>query len=126
MLMLRQNPQDAYRKVQVDARILGSGNKDLVAICFEQVVNEVARAIRAHEAGDATNRSEGLTRANAAITALEMGLDRTNPLAGALEHLYGAARETILKCVVHFNTEALREMRQDFAEIGAALTASPS
>ena len=124
MLMLRQNPHDAYRKVQVNARILGSDNKELVAFCFEQVVSEVGRAIRAHEMGDAANRSEGLTRANAAITALEMGLDRNNPVAGALEQLYGAARETILNCVVSFDPEALREMRADFAEIGAALTAA--
>ncbi|WP_137681395.1 flagellar protein FliS [Aurantiacibacter suaedae] len=124
MLMLRQNPHDAYRKVQVNARILGSDHKDLVAICFEQVVSELGRAIRANEAGDSTSRSDGLTRAIAAITALEMGLDRSNPVAGALEHLYTAARETILDCVMVFNSEALGEVRADFAEIGAALAGS--
>ena len=121
MLMLRQNPHEAYRKVQVNARILGSDHKDLVAICFEQVVSELGRAIRANEGDDPTNRSEGLTRAIAAITALEMGLDRSNPIASALEHLYGAARETILNCVMAFDVEALAEVRSDFAEIGAAL-----
>ena len=124
MLMLRQNPHDAYRKVQVNARILGSDHKDLVAICFEQVVSEVGRAIRANDTGDTTNRSEALTRAIAAITALEMGLDRNNPVAGALEHLYAVARETILGCVVSFDTEAMSEVRSDFAEIGAALSAA--
>ena len=122
MLMLRQNPHDAYRKVQVNARILGSDPKDLVAICFEQVVSELGRAIRANETGDSGIRSDGLTRAIAAITALEMGLDRNNPVAGALEHLYSAARETILNCVLTFDSEALAEVRSDFAEIGAALT----
>ena len=124
MHMLHNTPTNAYRKVAVDARIRGARPQDLVTMCFEQVVSEITRAVRGHETGDTARRSDGLTRANAAITALEMGLDRTNPIAAMLDQLYVAAREVILSSVANFNREGLLEVRDDFAEIGAALKAS--
>jgi len=124
MLMLNNTPGDAYRRVTVDARIRGAKPQDLVSLCFEQLVSELGRAIHADEAGDMSRRSDALTRALAALTALEMGLDRNAPLAEALDHLYAAAREAILSSVVKFDVELLSEVKQDFAEIGDALSRS--
>lgn len=124
MLALRHTPADAYRRVAVDARIRGGRAEDIVALCFEQVVAELGRALRAHAAGDAGRRSDGLTRAHAALTALDMGLDQSNPVGPALAQLYAAAREAILASVARFDGDALAEVRADFAEIGAALAAA--
>ena len=121
MLALHNTPRAAYRRVAVDARIHGASQAELVALCFEQVVGELGGAIHAHTTGDAARRSEGLTRAHAALTALEMGLDRRQPIAGAMLQLYGGARERILRSVTAFDAAALQTIRADFREIGAAL-----
>lgn len=126
MLMLRDNPSTAYRRVAVDARIRGAGPRDLVMLCYDQLGAELGKALRAHATGDARRRSDGLTRAYAALAALEMGLDRTNPVAGALEQIYAAARETILSSVTSFDAASLQAVRDDFAEIGSALASAPS
>jgi flagellin-specific chaperone FliS len=121
MLALSNTPRAAYRRVAVDARIHGASQADLVALCFEQIVGELGGAIHAHATGDTARRSEGLTRAHAALTALEMGLDRSQPVAGAMLQLYGAARERILRSVTDFDPVALKTLRDDFREIGTAL-----
>lgn len=121
MLALHNTPRAAYRRIAVDARIRGASQEELVAMCFEQVVGELGGAINAHITGDTARRSEGLTRAHAALTALEMGLDRSQPIAGAMLQMYGAAREQILRSVAAFDTKALQGLREDFREIGAAL-----
>jgi len=122
MLALHNTPRAAYRRVAVDARIRGASQTELVAMCFEQLVTELGSAIRANETGDPMRRSDGLTRAFSAITALEMGLDRSQPVAEAMLRLYGAARKRILASVTAFDGPALHELREDFREIGAALT----
>jgi flagellin-specific chaperone FliS len=122
MLALHNTPRAAYRRVAVDARIRGASQTELVALCFEQVVAELGSAIHAHKAGDPARRSEGLTRAHAALTALEMGLDRSQPISAAMLQLYGAARERILRSVTVFDVSALEQLRSDFREIGAALS----
>jgi len=121
MLALHNTPRAAYRRVAVDARIKGASQRELVAMCFEQLVTELGSAIRAHETGDALRRSDGLTRAYSALTALEMGLDRSQSMADAMLHLYGAARRRILASVTAFDRPALCELREDFREIGAAM-----
>ena len=121
MLALRNTPSDAYRRVTVDARIRGGRADDIVALCFEQVVAELGRALRAHEKGDAAARSDGLTRALAALTALEMGLERTVPVAAALEQVYTAARVAILASVTRFDAAQLEQVREDFSEIDGVL-----
>lgn len=122
MLALNNTPRDAYRRVAVDARIRGASQTELVAMCFEQLVSEIGSAIRAHETGDRARRSDGMTRACMAITALEMGIDRSQPVADALLHLYAAARQRILASVTTFDRAALHELREDFREIGKAMT----
>ena len=120
MLLAMENPEVAYRRSSVDARIAGASPGELVQVCLEQVVLSLGTAIRAHEARDNARRSAGLTRAHAAVIALEMGIDRAAPLAAALTQLYGAARETILASVTAFDSAGLARVRDDFREIGEA------
>ena len=72
MLALR-NPQEAYRRVDFDARIEGASPAQLVALCFEQAEAALASALFAHEAGNNHTKSQALTKALAAITALQFG-----------------------------------------------------
>jgi hypothetical protein len=55
------------------------------------------------------------------VTALDMGVDRSAPLAEALLQIYGAARKAVLDSVITFDAERLRAVRQDFVDIAGAL-----
>lgn len=124
MLLKPQNPAEAYRRIEVEARVRSADQGELVNLCIERVGDGVGAALRAHQAGDPVRRSTGLTGAYAALTALEMGVDRGAPIADALLQLYGAARQTILACVTDFDGVALAQIRDDFREIGSALVQS--
>ena len=119
------DPNEAYRRSEIDARIRGSNAADLVTFCLDQAIAGLGHAVLAHRQGNATIRSKALTRALTAITALEMGVDRQSPLADALLQLYGAARKAMLDCVTRFDTEGLETVRNDLVEIRAAFAAAP-
>ena len=116
------DPREAYRRSEIDARVEGGADpSDLVRLCYEQVIGGLGLAIIAHERTDRAARSKALTRALSAITALDMGVDRSAPLAGALIQLYGSARKAILDSVVSFDSVLLNQVRQDFVDISRAV-----
>ena len=118
------DPHEAYRRSQIDARVEGGTDPaDLVRLCLEQAIGGLGLAIIAYERRDPAARSKALTRALSAVTALDMGVDRSAPLADALLQLYGAARRAILDSVLKFDGDTLRTVRQDFVEIARALSA---
>src|SRR5690606_38642174 len=116
------DPREAYRRSEIDARVEGGADPaDLVRLCYEQAISGLGLAIIAHERKDPAARSKALTRALSALTALDMGVDRSAPLADALLQLYGAARKAILDSVVSFDGEMLGQVRQDFIDIAKAV-----
>lgn len=121
MLALREDPATAYRRAAFDARVRGAKRGELVHVCLDQVADGLARALRGDALGDNAARADGLTRALAALTALEMGIDRSAPLAGALTQMYGAARLAVLDAVTGFDSTRIGQVRADFVEIAAAL-----
>lgn len=117
------DPREAYRRSEIDARVEGGSDLgDLVNLCLEQAIGGLGLAVIAHKRKDPAARSKALTRALAAITALDMGVDRSAPLASALLQLYGGARRAILDSVVSFDAELLGRVRQDFVDIARALS----
>lgn len=123
MYMLR-TPQEAYRRIDFDARVVGADPRQLLALCFEQLVSALGSALYAAEHGDNRLKSHSLTRALSALTALQMGVDRDQPIAPALFTLYEAARRAVLDSVLDFDDEKLALVRQDFIDISAAITSS--
>jgi flagellin-specific chaperone FliS len=121
-MLASTDPREAYRRSEIDARIQGGADPaSLVQLCLEQVVGGLGSAIIAHERGDRACKSKGLTRALSAVTALDMGVDRSAPLADALLSFYGSARLAILDSVLNFDTERLRRVRQDFLDVSRVL-----
>jgi len=115
------DPNEAYQRSQFDARVQGSDTAALVQLCLEQAIAGLRGALLAHERADLAARSKALTRALTAITALEMGVDRSAPLASALLSVYGAARRAVLKSVTAFDHEALTSSSRDLIDIKTAL-----
>lgn len=125
MLAIR-SPNEAYRRVDFDARVEGSDPRRLVGLCYEQLVSSLGSAIFAQERGDNSLKSKALTRALSAITALQLGVSGEDATAQALRHLYEATRRAILDSAIHFDAKTLGTIRGDYIEISRAMNASSS
>ena len=120
MLALRC-PREAYRRVAFDARVEVADPRQLVTLCYEQLIGALGTALFAHDLGDNRLKSQSLTRALAAITALQLGVDGDDPVALALLQLYASARRAMLDSALAFDPLLLTSVRQDFIDISAAL-----
>lgn len=123
MLAIR-SPHEAYRRIDFDARVEGADPRHLVGLCYEQLVSSLGSAIFAQERSDNSLKSQALTRALAAITALQLGVSGEDSTAQALRHLYEAARRAILDSAIQFNGEVLGTIRKDFIDISRAMNIS--
>ncbi|MCB2076666.1 MAG: flagellar protein FliS [Novosphingobium sp.] len=123
-MLAQRNPQEAYRRVDFDARIEGADTRELIGVCYEQFVTAIGTAIFAAERGDNGLKSRSITRALSAITALQLGVSGDGGVADALRQLYGAARRAVLDSALRFDAETLGRVRQDFLEVNEALHAA--
>ena len=124
MLTLR-SPHEAYRRVDFDARIEGADPQQLVTLCYEQVTGALGTALYAHGKGDNRLKSQSLTRALSAITALQLGISGEDSVSQALHQLFHAARRSILDSAITFDGEVITTIRQDFIEISGAMESAP-
>lgn len=119
-----RTPHEAYRRVEFDARVEGANPRQLVLVCYDQLTAALGRALHGAKAGDNRAKSEALTRALAAIAALQMGIDPAAPIASALTQFLGAARRALLDCVLDFRPELVEQLQKDFSEIRNSLKES--
>ncbi len=120
MLAIR-SPSEAYRRVDFDARVEGADPRHLVGLCYEQLVASLGSAIFAQERKDNSLKSQAMTRALSAITALQIGVSGEDATAKALRHLYEATRRAILDSAIKFDAKILTTIRQDYIEISQAM-----
>lgn len=120
-MLAHHNPQEAYRRVDFDARVAGADPAHLVGLCYESATSAMARALHAHGMGDNQAKSAALTRALAAVTALQLGIAGQDGVSAALRQFYGAARKCLLDCALNFDVEALTAFRNDLIDISNAL-----
>ena len=118
------NPREAYRRVDFDALVSSASPEQLVSLCLAQFVAALGSALAAHERADNAAKSQALTRALSALTALQMGISSQAGVGRALAHLYEAARRTLLDNVVKFDPRAVAIVRDDFRDIASALAAA--
>lgn len=117
-----RSPQEAYRRIDFDARVAGADSRQLVALCYEQLTAALGSALFAQERGDNSLKSQSLTRALAALTALQLGVNGNQSIAPALIQLYESARRAVLDSALAFDAPTITEIRNDFLEIGKAIT----
>ncbi|MCZ8321628.1 MAG: flagellar protein FliS [Novosphingobium sp.] len=122
MMLANLSPQEAYRRVDFDARVATARPDQLVSLCLEQLSISLGSAIRAVELNDNHRKSAGLTRALAALTALQLGVDRAAPGAAALLQFYAAVRQAVLDSVPSFDPARLRQVRLDVEDVAEALS----
>lgn len=119
-MMALNSPHETYRRVDFDARVAVADPAALVGVCFEQLTGAIGTALFAEKNGDAALKSQSLTRALTAVTALQMGISEDNAVGLALRQLYDAARQSILDSAIQFDSGRLQNIRSDFIEIGEA------
>lgn len=117
-------PAEAYRRVDFDARVAVADANALVALCYEQIVSALGSAGFAHGAADNHAKSRAITRALAAVTALQIGVTGTDPLADALRQFYESTRRALIDNALDFNADQVETIRQDFSEIAGAIAAA--
>ena len=119
-MLALHSPREAYRRVELDARVTGSGSGQLVGLCFEQLTEALGRALFAHEHGNNRLKSQSLTRALSALTALQLGVGGDDGVAQALRHFYESGRRILLDNVLDFDAMAIAAVRQDFNDVAGA------
>jgi len=122
-MLARNTPQEAYRRIDLDARINGSDPRQLVSLCYEQLIGALGSALHAETRGDNAGKSQAMTRAMTALTALQLGVSGEEGVAAALRHFYEATRRSLLDNVLVLDQQAIAAMRQDFMDIARAVTA---
>lgn len=120
-MLTARSPQEAYRRVDFDARVSASNPSDLVHLCIEHLIGALGTALHAATYGDNELKSRSITRALTSVTALQLGVVGEDGMAAALRHVYEAARRTILDSATAFDSRRMDTLRTDFVDIGKAL-----
>jgi len=123
-MLAQRNPREAYRRVDFDARVSTATPAQLVSLCYEQLIGALGSALAGAERGDNLLKSQSLTRAVSALTALHLGVDGEAGIAVVLRQLYEGARRSVLDNVVTFDPRVIAAIRQDFIDISKAMSAS--
>lgn len=120
-MLANRSPHEAYRRVDFDARVEGANPQQLVGMCYEALAGALGTALYAHERGDNRLKSQSLTRALSAITALQLGVSDGSEVAGALRQFYESARKAVLDSVLDFDAATIAAIRRDCGDIAAAM-----
>ncbi len=125
-MLARHTPQDAYRRVEIDARIGGSDPRQLLTLCYEQLIGALGSALHAVQLRDNSGKSAAMTRSLSALAALQIGVSGEEPVAHALRYLYEATRQALLDSVLVFDAATIDTIRSDYIEILRAMTSANS
>jgi len=124
MLLLSRDPADAYRRIELDARIAASARGDLTRICLEEAVAALGQALFALERDPARAPREPLVRAHGILSWLANGVASDNPLRDQLRQFYGALVALVSRNMVAPSREELAEASGDLSDLlDAARTA---
>jgi flagellin-specific chaperone FliS len=119
-MLPRPCPAEAYRRVEIDAYIVGGEAAQLTRLCLAETIGALNRALYFDSRSEAEQRSACLAKASASIQALKLGVDRKQPLAEALLIVYGNAIGRLSRNMREFDARAISALRQDFLDIEQA------
>lgn len=117
-------PAEAYRRVELDAWIAGSDQRQLTRVCLSEAIAALARALLWDQRGDATRRDLALLKAVSCVQALVLGVDRAHPLGGALLVVYGEAGSRLASSIRQFDRDGVSAVRQDLLDMERAFAAA--
>lgn len=119
-MLHRPSPAEAYRRVEIDAYIVGGEAAQLTRLCLAETIGALNRALYFDSKHQAEQRGACLDKAMSSIQALKLGVDRKQPLAEALLIVYGNAIGQLMRNLRAFDARAVAAIRHDFLEIEQA------
>ena len=122
-MLAQQSSPTVYRRIDFDARV-GSSDPGRAELYYEQLVAALGIALFAHDHNDNRMTSEALTRAVAALTALQLDISGRGGVVDALHQLYAAARISVLDSALRFKPATIAAIRHNFVDIARALSAA--
>ena len=117
MKLLSRTPADAYRRVDLDARIEASSGEALTVICLEEAMAALAHALLAFERTPEHPPTVPLTRAHGILISLARGVSEDNPLQEAMELFYTGLSATIARNINRCEPSELEQARRDIADL---------
>lgn len=117
MMHFSKGPANAYRRVDLDARIEASSGEDLTRICLEEAVVSLGQAIAAIERRPGQVPRDALSRAHGITIWLARGVSSDNPLSGALTQFYGGIAATIAHNLTQASLLDLVRTRNDLNDL---------
>lgn len=116
------SPAEAYRKVDLDARIEGSDPKQLTLICLERVRDSLAHARIADRHNGQRARQDAVATAHRVLLGLLRAIDPASPLAGALETVYRTSLHRIERAMRDFDPNSLALVGNDMEDLLAGFS----
>ena len=123
-MLAASDPGLAYRHSSFDARLLAASPQDMVIMCLDDFLANLVRFEHADLRDDREARSTALTRCITALTALEMGVDRSASLGQSLLQFYAAAKSALLGMLVTIEVGRLRAIKADFEDVRSSFRAA--
>ena len=120
MQLLANNPADAYRRVDLDARIEASAGSDLTLLCLEQAVAALGQARAALARQPGTVPHAALSRGHAIALYLGRSVPADSPLYREMRQFYGGLAATIARNMRRASPEQIEQAQTDFADLLAA------
>jgi len=112
------DPKLSYREMAVQ----GASPARLVALLYEQAINDIRRALRAQEKNQIEERTRHLNHAILVIAHLETSLDKEQggKVAQDLERFYGQVRSGLVAAQMRQSAAAMRQLLIDLMEVRQA------
>lgn len=110
-------PGEAYRRVELDARIEGVDGAGLTRMLLESALAELDRASRAFDQGNRSAKVTALTRAASSISGLHQGIAADNPMREALAHLYSSGEAATRAAITVYDQNTIDRVRSDLHDI---------
>ena len=117
MMLALRNPTDAYDRVSLGARIVGSDPRQLTRLCMDHAIDCLGRALASDAIGATDKRSSSLTGCMNALAALSMGVNTRQQMGSSLIQFYEGLRARIMTCFKDFNRATIDEVQQDLRDV---------
>ncbi len=119
-MQMLANPAEAYRRVEIDAFIVGGQGAQLTRLCFAEAIGALNRSLYFDGKNEPEARGKCITKAISSVQALRMGIDRKHPIANALLTVYGNAIGRLASNMGSFEPDDIVALRHDLLEIEQA------
>lgn len=117
MSALARTPADAYRRIDLDARIEAASGEGLTRICLEEAVAALGQALAALERSPGMVPSVLISRAQVITLWLAQSVSPDNPLREVMVEFYAGIAARLARNLLQANAADLAMMRGDLNDL---------